>query len=120
MATLRERVVQCYGERVREVAKQMAERIGQPLGTTQLSRDEQVRLWLHRAPGIDLPALLAQGVPPAQAVDAAYPYRMKLIGKGRPSELVKRAEAFERMAMEWLQQRQEQESGTLDVLAEVA
>ncbi len=99
-ANLANEVVQRVLDRAQEMAKQIAQNVGDPIDASKLKRDEVVRLWNLPNPQADpmqVQQMLAQGQH-SQALDMAYPWRNKLIGKGSPQQRVDRANLFAKWA----------------------
>ena len=88
--------------RARQIAKGVADTVGEPMDGVALSREEQARMWRYANPKVPpMEHLLALGIPPAQAVSMRFPNRLKLIGQGPPDTLVEKAERFSRLAAEY-------------------
>ena len=104
--TFRQQIADRVAAKTKEYAALLAERIGPAPGTVQETQEQQARAWMMRTPGLDPQALLAEGRPAAEVVAAVWPERLRLIGRGRPSEQVKRAEAFARLAQRYLEDRE--------------
>jgi len=99
-ANLARQVADRATERAQEVAKSMAERIGQPVDVQQMSRAEVQKLWWMINPQStpdQVNALIAAGKH-SEAVDLAYPWRNKLIGRGAPTDRVQRAQQIAKLA----------------------
>ena len=99
---LQNKVADRYVLRLREVSAQMAVKSGTPLGMKAPTRKQQAQYWLHRIRRESPEQLIAQGVPPAQAVEMVFPMRLKLIGGGTPKERAEKAEELERIAQQYL------------------
>lgn len=96
------KVAEMVKVRAREIARGVADQVGEPLDAAALSRDDQARMWRYSNPQVPpMEQLLALGMSPAQAVGMRFPYRLKLIGQGPPDTLVEKAERFSRMAAEY-------------------
>ena len=98
---LAQQVVDGVRQRAREVAKEMAERIGEPMDSEKLTKAELIRLWNLQAPHD--PALVQQLVQAgrhAEAVQTMHPWRNTLIGRGGPQKRTERAEQLASWAAE--------------------
>src|SRR5262245_7951398 len=80
--------VDSFAMRVQQYADGIANRLGQPLSGTELSKDEAVARWNFSPIGSTQAAdaqyhqLVAQGVAPGQALDQVYPMRSQLFAGG--------------------------------------
>ena len=82
-------VVDNFAQRTRDYAQGIASRLGTPFNSTQLSDDQAVRFWNY-SPKYGTPEAadqayhtnVAQGMPPGQALDDAYPMRKLLYQQG--------------------------------------
>lgn len=90
--------------RLNDVAKdrgsKMAKQWGDPINGEQLSKDEQARLWNLSNPNADpaqVQQLIAAGQH-SQAVDAMFPWRNTLIGKGDLKTRIQRAQQLSDLA----------------------
>lgn len=101
-ANLAQDVVKQVTERARDMAKQIATNIGQPVDSSKLKRDEVIRLWNLANPQAD-PAQVQQLIDAGQhskALDMAYPWRNQLLGSGSPQVRADRAARFAKLAAE--------------------
>lgn len=99
-ANLVQQVVTRVTERAGDLAKQIAHSIGEPVDASKLKRDEIARLWNlpnAQADPAQIQQLIAQGQH-SQALDLAFPWRNKLLGKGDPQTRVDRAATFSKIA----------------------
>src|SRR5215813_10592404 len=77
--------VDLFSQRVQEYANGIAQRLGQPMSGTQLTKDQVLDRWNYTPLGDTQAAdqhfhqLVAQGMPAGQALDAVYPFRKMLI-----------------------------------------
>lgn len=76
--------VDLFSQRVNDYASGIAQRLGQPMSGSQLSKDQVLDRWNFSPLGDPQVAdqqyhqLVAQGMPPGQALDATYPFRKML------------------------------------------
>jgi hypothetical protein len=81
---LLQQTVDNFAQRVNDYASGIASRLGSPLSGTELSKDEAVQRWNFSPLGSTQAAdaqyhqLVAQGMPPGQALDQVYPMRSML------------------------------------------
>lgn len=99
--TVVEQVQQVARERGAKVAKQW----GEPLDGQAPTRAQTVQLWNYQNPAVLTPEgqmaiqqMLAAGQH-AQALDLAFPYRNRLIGRGDINKRIERANQLAEMAM---------------------
>ena len=105
---MRDKILTRYTDRQRGYAQALAKRMGAPLASRKLTEEEQAQRWLHRVPGLDPDAMIAQGMPPVQVLRAVWPHRELLIGKGTATDRVERAEGLHKLAERYLQQQGEE------------
>ena len=82
-------VVDNFAQRTRDYASGIASRLGSPFDATQLSNDQAVQFW-NFSPKYGSPQAadqayhqnVAQGMPPGQALDDAYPMRKMMYQQG--------------------------------------
>jgi hypothetical protein len=77
-----------FAARVQQYADGIANRLGQPMSGTELSKDEAVARWNFTPLGSTAAAdaayhqKVAQGMPPGQALEQVYPMRSQLFAGG--------------------------------------
>lgn len=89
---LQEKIATRFASMADKVARQMAERIGTPTDSQEISLGEELRLWNDSPHGTDPQAihdaaskLLMQNMPIDQIMDNIYPNRRKMMMQGRPN-----------------------------------
>lgn len=99
-ANLAREVVARVKDRARDLAKQIATSVGEPVDAEKVKRAKAIALWNMENPQADpmqVQQLIAEGKH-SQALDLQYPWRNKLIGRGSPQKRVERAAQFARWA----------------------
>lgn len=103
---LLQQTVDAFAKRVTEYADGIANRLGQPLSGTELSKDEAVQRWNYTPLGSTAAAdaqyhqLVAGGMPPGQALDQVYPMRSMLYGGANLKDSIETAKQIQGWAAE--------------------
>lgn len=79
-----QQAVDLFAQRVADYADGIAQRLGTPMSGQQLTRDQVLQRWSYTPLGDQATAdaayhqMVAQGMPPGQALDQTYPFRKML------------------------------------------
>lgn len=93
-------VIDRFKDRSRQYAQGIAARVGPPANAHKLTNDEIVQLWNYTTqanPALAYQMLVAQGMPPGQALDQIHPNRSKLFRAPTLKERIARAEQIRQL-----------------------